>query len=157
VVNHFYLGRTATATGTPYDHFDGVIDDVRIYSRAVTNVESYRLAAGRSAGSAPTIHWSKKSGPGRVRFSDPNITNPTATIIVPGEYVLEATASDGELIASDCLYASVPMPIGGKLSDLYLRKIGPPTTLGSPRTLASSGEDSDGDGQSNFAEYLHAH
>ena len=57
-----------------------------------------------------TLRWAKRSGPGDVTFADPAKSATTATFSVPGEYVLELTADDGELKASDTLGVTVVAP-----------------------------------------------
>ena len=48
-----------------------------------------------------TTTWSQVSGPGTVAFDDANELNTTATFSDAGTYVLELTADDGEVTASD--------------------------------------------------------
>jgi lysophospholipase L1-like esterase len=59
-----------------------------------------------------TYQWSKVSGPGTVTFSSPQAVSTTATLGLPGSYVLKLTASDGELSGSDTVtveYVSQPV------------------------------------------------
>jgi uncharacterized protein YjiK len=44
-----------------------------------------------------TTLWSQVSGPGPVRFGDPNAVDTTAGFNIPGTYVLRLSATDGEL------------------------------------------------------------
>ena len=50
-----------------------------------------------------TSTWSRASGPGTVTFANPSVANTTATFSAPGTYVLQLTANDGALGASDSL------------------------------------------------------
>lgn len=62
---------------------------------------------------SPGVRWSKRSGPGpgEVTFSDPAALNPTATFSAVGKYVLQLTADDGQLQASDEVLVTVdPLP-----------------------------------------------
>ena len=52
---------------------------------------------------AVTTSWSRASGPGTVTFGNPNAVDTTATFSAPGTYVLQLTANDGALGASDSL------------------------------------------------------
>jgi hypothetical protein len=51
--------------------------------------------------STVTATWSLQSGPGGVTFDDANDPDTSATFSAPGSYVLELTADDSELSASD--------------------------------------------------------
>lgn len=50
---------------------------------------------------APTVQWTKVSGPGTVVFANAASAVTSATIDAPGTYVLRLTANDGSLSASD--------------------------------------------------------
>lgn len=54
-----------------------------------------------------TSSWSKVSGPGDVTFNDASLADTTASFSVSGLYVLELSATDGELSASDSVTISV--------------------------------------------------
>jgi RHS repeat-associated protein len=56
---------------------------------------------GLPAGATLSAKWSFESGPGTVKFADPNRAETTATFEQPGTYVLKLTADDSELSASD--------------------------------------------------------
>jgi len=66
---------------------------------------------------AVTSTWSKVSGPGTVTFANANAVDTTATFDAAGDYVLDLTASDSALSASDEM--TVTVTTGG----------GTPTTL----------------------------
>src|SRR3954469_19935947 len=51
-------------------------------------------------GPAPTVRWSKVSVAGKVTFADPKALVTTATFSVPGAYVVQLTADNGESKAS---------------------------------------------------------
>ncbi|HYE73530.1 MAG TPA: hypothetical protein VEF04_09365, partial [Blastocatellia bacterium] len=58
-------------------------------------------------GSAPSVAWSKVSGPGVVNFANANQSFTTASFSSPGTYVLRLTANDSQLTASDDLTITV--------------------------------------------------
>ena len=47
-------------------------------------------------GGAPTVLWTRQSGPGTVTFANPQSAATSATFSEPGAYVLRLTANDGE-------------------------------------------------------------
>lgn len=49
---------------------------------------------------APTVAWTKLSGPGDVAFGDPSAADTSATFAQPGSYQVQCSASDGELSSS---------------------------------------------------------
>jgi CubicO group peptidase (beta-lactamase class C family)/lysophospholipase L1-like esterase len=53
------------------------------------------------------LAWSMAIGPGAVSFVDPTLANTTATFTVPGDYVLELTASDSSLVSTDQMSVTV--------------------------------------------------
>jgi hypothetical protein len=57
--------------------------------------------------SAVTTLWTKLSGPGTVSFTDAAAVDTTAGFTAIGVYVLQLTASDGELAASDTVTVTV--------------------------------------------------
>jgi len=54
-----------------------------------------------------TTHWSKLTGPGSVTFANASQPATTATFSATGEYVLQLSASDGELTSQDTVCVSV--------------------------------------------------
>jgi RHS repeat-associated protein len=62
---------------------------------------------GLPTGSTLAVTWTKVSGPGEVTFADPASAATSATFTVDGEYVLELTASDGQLSGSDTITVTV--------------------------------------------------
>jgi RHS repeat-associated protein len=62
---------------------------------------------GLPAGSTLSIQWSKFSGPGAVTFNSPTSAVTTATFSTNGIYVLQLTASDGEVQSSDLVEVRV--------------------------------------------------
>jgi hypothetical protein len=65
---------------------------------------------GLPEGGVLTTTWSKASGPGDVTFADATALSTAATFSEVGVYVLELTASDGELTSSDSLVINVTSP-----------------------------------------------
>jgi CubicO group peptidase (beta-lactamase class C family) len=53
------------------------------------------------------LTWSMLSGPGAVSFLDPTLANTTVTFTVPGDYILELTASDTSLATTDQMSVTV--------------------------------------------------
>jgi len=61
-------------------------------------------------GAAPTVTWSKVSGPGTVTFENAGAPVTTATFSSPGDYVLNLTAARGPLSASSTVAVKVDSP-----------------------------------------------
>ncbi len=62
-------------------------------------------------GPAPTVKWSKESGPGTVTFTDDRAPVTSARFSTPGDYVLRCTADNGQAVASSTLAVAVePLP-----------------------------------------------
>ena len=69
---------------------------------------------------APTVTWSKESGPGEVVFRNANTTVTTASFSLVGTYVLKLTANDGQLSSSDAVNVVVdPPPPATHLDPVY--------------------------------------
>jgi PKD repeat protein len=62
---------------------------------------------------ALTVTWSKVSGPGTVTFANPSARVTTATFSTAGTYVVQLTASDSALSASDQAQVTVNAASGG--------------------------------------------
>lgn len=62
---------------------------------------------GLPTGSTLAVTWTKVSGPGEVTFADAGSAATSATFTVDGEYVLELTATDGQLSGSDTITITV--------------------------------------------------
>ena len=56
------------------------------------------------------VTWSKASGPGEVRFADPNALKTTATFSALGDYVLRLTGAAGALSSASTLNVAVHAP-----------------------------------------------
>lgn len=111
----------SSATAPESEHFAGLIDDLRIYSRALTAMEinaligfptvtittpttnsvaltgvpaNLHLIGSVSAALQQGLQWSKVSGTGTVTFSQPNSTDTTAQFSQTGTYVLQLTSSN---------------------------------------------------------------
>src|SRR5215212_8641356 len=54
-----------------------------------------------------TASWRKASGPRAVTFADASSLTTSATLVDPGDYVLELKVSDGQLFATDTLAITV--------------------------------------------------
>ncbi|HXK07822.1 MAG TPA: beta-L-arabinofuranosidase domain-containing protein, partial [Verrucomicrobiae bacterium] len=61
-------------------------------------------------GPPPSARWSKESGPGEVKFEDPQALVTTATFTAPGAYVLKLTADNGQSKSASTLNVSVEAP-----------------------------------------------
>ncbi|HEY0140201.1 MAG TPA: RHS repeat-associated core domain-containing protein [Thermoanaerobaculia bacterium] len=62
---------------------------------------------GLPSGSTLAVSWTKVSGPGAVAFGEASSAATSVTFTVDGEYVLQLTASDGALSASDTVTITV--------------------------------------------------
>ena len=62
------------------------------------------------SGPPPSALWSKESGPGEVKFEDPQALVTTATFTAPGAYVLKLTADNGQSKSASTLNVSVEAP-----------------------------------------------
>jgi hypothetical protein len=122
--------------------FDGLIDEVRFHRRALSATEVAALEnatdtfaptvsagpapaaivgtaatltgiAGVDAGPAPTVLWSKLSGPGNATFANPAAAATTVTFDQPGTYLLRLTAtnSTAQTSADLSVTASHPQPL----------------------------------------------
>jgi hypothetical protein len=61
-------------------------------------------------GPAPTVAWSRESGPGTVTFADPRAPVTTATFSAPGAYVLKLTVDNGQSTVASTLNVDVALP-----------------------------------------------
>ena len=59
--------------------------------------------ADDGVGGAPSVTWTKTSGPGTATFGNANAASTTVTFSQSGTYVLTLTGTDGELSASDTM------------------------------------------------------
>jgi RHS repeat-associated protein len=88
-----------------------------------------------TAGGTLTTLWTESSGPTSVTFANASVTNTTVTFSAPGNYVLELTASDGQLFSS----SSVTVVATNTASSSLLVYAGGSTTLVLPDTLEMDG------------------
>lgn len=58
-------------------------------------------------GGAITAQWKKVAGPGAVTFADAGALRTTASFTLPGKYILELSANDGELAGAARLHVEV--------------------------------------------------
>ena len=69
-----------------------------------------------------SIQWSKESGPGEARFTDPKALITTATFSAPGAYVLKLTAGNGQSKSASTLQVSVEnAPPAKQLDAVYTK------------------------------------
>ena len=82
----------------------------------------------------PKVIWSKASGPGQVSFENAHATVTTANFTAVGSYVLELTADDGQLTASNTLQVTVtPPPPATRLDPVPTQTYRIASPLWSPR------------------------
>ncbi len=73
-------------------------------------------------GPAPTVVWSKESGPGTVSFENPRSLSTTATFSALGNYVLKMTADNGQSTHSSTVRVLVePPPPAKQLEAVYTK------------------------------------
>lgn len=95
-----------------------------------------------------SLQWSAVSGPGAVSFSAPTQPQTSATFTTPGSYLLRATASDGQLTASDDVAITVvargaprPLdtPVAKAFDDVEQRPTGYADWLGATLNVPNAG------------------
>lgn len=70
--------------------------------------------------SGASLLWSKQSGPGSVTFENATDSSAAASFSAPGKYVLQLTATEGNLKASGSVNVRVePAPAGEHLEPVY--------------------------------------
>jgi len=94
---------------------------------------------GYPVGSTLQINWSKLAGPGTVTFASPTQPNTQATFSLPGAYVLQLSASDGQFTAAGTTRVNFVGPAGGALTV----NAGPSQTITFPNSTALNGTVSD--------------
>jgi beta-glucanase (GH16 family)/regulation of enolase protein 1 (concanavalin A-like superfamily) len=83
---------------------------------------SLRLAATVTSTTAPTLAWSKVSGPGTVTFADPSLATTTAAFSVTGSYLLRLTATTaGGVGSADLTVHVAPAPVADPSLVLHLK------------------------------------
>jgi uncharacterized protein len=86
-------------------------------------------AAHVLAGASNKVRWRKVSGPGTVKFADAAAAMTTASVSVPGDYVLELRAKDKGLVTTSTLrLRAEPPPPKQRLDVVYTT----PYTITSP-------------------------
>ena len=84
-----------------------------------------------------TVTWSKASGPGEVRFADPNALKTTATFSALGDYVLRLTGAAGALSSASTLNVAVHAPPpADRLDVVYTKRYKIDSPLWSARAKA---------------------
>ncbi|HJX28489.1 MAG TPA: RHS repeat-associated core domain-containing protein [Thermoanaerobaculia bacterium] len=89
---------------------------------------------GLPTGSTLAVTWTKVSGPGEVTFADAASAATSAIFTVDGEYVLELTATDGQLSGNDTITITV---ISRNFPPVV--EAGPAQTIKLPAVAALSG------------------
>ncbi len=145
----------------------GLLDDVRIYSRLLSENEIQVLAALPPVNVAPTANagtnqtavvgvpiplagsasddgpftttWTQLTGPGTASFANANATNTTVTFNAAGSYTLRLTAADGQ---------------AASVSDVGVTVISVAQSWANRYGVAPDASDADGDGRSNADEFL---
>ncbi len=91
-------------------------------------------APSAPAGPTPVTTWSKESGPGNVKFEDPEALITTATFTSPGAYILKLTAGNGQTKSSSTLNVSVETPPPAKqLEAVYTKNFKIDSKFWNPR------------------------
>src|SRR4051794_12508796 len=89
-----------------------------------------------AASIAPDVKatWSKVSGPGEVKFADPNAFITTATFSARGDYLLKLTGNSGKHAADATLKVTVePPPPPTQLGAVYTRRFQVDSAFWNPR------------------------
>ena len=83
------------------------------------------------------VTWSKASGPGEVKFADPNALKTTATFSALGDYVLRLTGAAGALSSASTLNVAVHAPPpADRLDVVYTKRYKIDSPLWSARAKA---------------------
>ncbi len=91
---------------------------------------------GQPAGGILSTMWNVNSGPGEVRFSNPAQTNSIATFYLAGTYVLQLSASDGQLSS----VSPVTITVNDPTNEPPFVYAGPAQTITRPAAAVLSGE-----------------
>ena len=95
---------------------------------------------------APSLSWTKQSGPGNVTFANASVAATTATFDTAGTYVLRLMADDGEVQTFNDVSVTVyATPFAAWQAQQFIS--------GSSNPAASEANDADFDGLSNLMEY----
>ncbi len=132
-MDRLLVGRSAKDTSSGWD---GRIDEVRIYNRALSENEVSALYSGSpsntapevgatadatvavgsnlnlegtvsDAESTPTVRWRQLSGPGTATFADHSAEDTTVSFDVAGTYILALVGHDGEMAGGELLTVTV--------------------------------------------------
>ena len=85
-------------------------NDQSVVLGAGANLEATVTDDGLPVGSTLTYNWTTVSGPGAVTFGDAGAVDTTVSFSAVGSYVLQLTASDGLLMASNDVTRTVTDP-----------------------------------------------
>lgn len=107
--------RCTISAATPWEDAGGAKAQAGLDRVVVLPGKTYlRGEASADGGTVPQVAWSKRSGPGVVKFADPRGLVTTATFSAPGEYVLDLTATAGGTKATDSVAVQVMPPAPGQ-------------------------------------------
>jgi VCBS repeat-containing protein len=134
-----------TIVGTNYSWVSGAHVTGGLNAAPVVDAgpdQDLTLAVGMLIGSATddgltgtlvTTEWRQVSGPGVAMFGAPAAAITTVDFMAPGTYVLQLTASDGELSASD----DVTIVVGGVINEPPVVEAGGDQTIFLPANVAA--------------------
>jgi RHS repeat-associated protein len=91
-------------------------DQTITYPTTTASLSGSATDDGLPVGSSLVILWSKVVGPGTVTFANSAQPNTTATFSLPGNYVLQLSASDGQYTSSATMRVAFVAPASGGLS-----------------------------------------
>jgi DUF1680 family protein len=90
---------------------------------------------GRVRGAGVRAAWSKASGPGEVRFENTGDAVTAATFTGPGDYVLQLSGADGDMVGKDTVRVRVEQPPpADRLNPVYTKGYTIDSPLWSART-----------------------
>jgi hypothetical protein len=87
--------------------------------------------------------WSTVSGPGTVNFGDSTAVNTTASFTAAGEYTLELSADDGDIVTSDTV--TITVKTDSLLTTITVSPAAVSLPVNGTRQFSASGQDQYGD------------
>ena len=89
----------------------------------IINGKTYLDASVKSVTPVDKLEWQKISGPGTVKFDNPNSLKSTASFSSVGNYILGLTATEGSLVQTSSIAVKVhnPPPVN-RLDVVYTKK-----------------------------------
>ncbi len=90
----------------------------------ITGGKTYLTGSLKSVTPVQKTVWTKKSGPGKVEFTNPeSLTGATAVLTTPGDYIFTLTATEGKLTSSSDIRVKVhPAPPAERLDVVYTKR-----------------------------------